>query len=114
MSREDLDNMPKPKVLFLCTGNAARIQMAEGLLRAPAGEQFEIFSAGTQSKGGILPEVQEVMREAGVDISAQCSKSVTEYLRKVNFGYVVTLCADAEANCRQSFSAWDSRILALL
>jgi hypothetical protein len=55
--------MNKPKVLFLCTGNSARSQMAEGLLRAMAGEQFDIFSAGTEPKGSILPEVQEVMRE---------------------------------------------------
>jgi len=91
--------MSKIKVLFLCTGNSARSQMAEGLLRALAGEQFEVFSAGTQPKGSILPEVQEVMREVGIDISNQWSKSVMEYMGKVNFGYVITVCADAEENC---------------
>jgi arsenate reductase len=91
--------MNKPNVLFLCTGNSARSQMAEGLLRALAGEQFEVFSAGTEPKGRILPEVQEVMREIGVDISSQYSKSVSEYLGKVHFAYVITVCADAEENC---------------
>jgi len=91
--------MNKPKVLFLCTGNSARSQMAEGLLRALAGGQFEVFSAGTEPKGSILSEVQEAMCEVGIDISLQWSKSVTEYLGKVNFGYVVTVCSDAEENC---------------
>ncbi|MBI5351668.1 MAG: arsenate reductase ArsC [Chloroflexi bacterium] len=95
--------MNKPKVLFLCTGNSARSQMAEGLLRALAGEQFEVFSAGTEPKGRILPEVEVVMREVGIDISSQWSKSVMEYLGKVNFGYVITVCADAEENCPAVF-----------
>lgn len=95
--------MNKPKVLFLCTGNSARSQMAEGLLRTLAGEHFEVFSAGTEPKGRILPEVQEVMREIGIDISGQWSKSVTEYLGKVNFGHVITVCADAEENCPAVF-----------
>ncbi|MBI5965660.1 MAG: arsenate reductase ArsC [Chloroflexi bacterium] len=95
--------MSKPKVLFLCTGNSARSQMAEGLLRALAGEQFEVFSAGTEPKGRILPEVQEAMREVGIDTSSQWSKSVMEYLGRVNFGYVITVCADAEENCPAVF-----------
>ena len=95
--------MSKPKVIFLCTGNSARSQMAEGLLRALAGDQFEVFSAGTEPKGRILPEVQEAMREIGIDISSQWSKSVMEYMGKVNFGYVITVCADAEENCPAVF-----------
>ena len=95
--------MSKPKVLFLCTGNSARSQMAEGLLRALAGKQLEVFSAGTEPKGSILPEVQEAMREIGIDTSAQWSKSVMEYMGKVNFGYVITVCADAEENCPAVF-----------
>ena len=89
----------KPKVLFICTGNSARSQMAEGLLRSIAGEPFDVFSAGTEPKGGILPEVKEVMREVGIDISSQWSKSVMEYMGKVNFAHVITVCADAEENC---------------
>jgi arsenate reductase (thioredoxin) len=95
--------MPKPRVLFLCTGNSARSQMAEGLLRALAGEQFEVFSAGTEPKGRILPEVQEAMREIGIDVSGQRSKSVTEYLGKAVFAHVITVCADAEDNCPAVF-----------
>ncbi len=100
--------MNKPKAIFLCTGNSARSQMAEGLLRALAGEHFEVFSAGTNPKGSILPEVQEVMREVGIDISNQWSKSVTEYLGKVNFGYVITVCANAEENCPAVFLSMGS------
>jgi arsenate reductase (thioredoxin) len=95
--------MDKAKVLFLCTGNSARSQMAEGLLRAMAGEQFEVFSAGTEPKGSILPEVQEAMREIGIDISSQWSKSVTEYLGKAIFTHVVTVCSDAEEKCPAVF-----------
>ncbi|MCE9646634.1 MAG: arsenate reductase ArsC [Chloroflexi bacterium] len=95
--------MSKPKVLFLCTGNSARSQMAEGILRALAGEHFDVFSAGTEPRGAILPEVQTVMREAGIDISGQWPKSVMEYMGQVNFGYVITVCADAEENCPAVF-----------
>jgi len=95
--------MNKPHVLFLCTGNSARSQMAEGLLRALAGEQFEVFSAGTKPKNGILPEVQEAMREIGIDVSGQRPKSVMEYLGKAVFAHVITVCADAEENCPAVF-----------
>ena len=95
--------MTKSKVLFLCTGNSARSQLAEGILRALAGEHYEIFSAGTEPKGSILPEVREAMREVGIDTSSQWSKSVMEYMGKVNFGYVITVCAEAEENCPAVF-----------
>ena len=91
--------MSKPRVIFICTGNSARSQMAEGLLHALAGEHFEVFSAGTEPKGRILSEVLEVMREVGIDTSLQWSKSVMEYMGKVNFAHVITVCADAEENC---------------
>ncbi len=93
----------KPKVLFLCTGNSARSQMAEGLLRALADDHFEVFSAGTEPTGRILPEVQEVMREIGIDISSQYSKSAMEYLGKQVFAHVVAVCSDAEENCPAIF-----------
>lgn len=95
--------MNKEKVLILCTGNSARSQMAEGLLRAMASDTFEAFSAGTEPKGKILDEVQEVMREIGIDISGQWSKSVTEYLGKQIFSHVITVCSDAEENCPAVF-----------
>jgi arsenate reductase (thioredoxin) len=95
--------MSKTKVLFLCTGNSARSQMAEGLLRVMAGDHFDVFSAGTEPKDMILREVEEVMREVGIDTRVQRSKSVMEYMGKVNFGYVITVCSDAEENCPAVF-----------
>lgn len=95
--------MSKPKVIFICTGNSARSHMAEGLLRALAGEHYEVFSAGTEPKGRILPEVEEVMREVGIDLSGHRSKSVMEYMGKVNFAHVITVCSDAEENCPAVF-----------
>ena len=95
--------MNKPKVLFLCTGNSGRSQMAETILRAQAGDQFDIYSAGVEPKGYILPEVLAVMRERGYDMNGQSSKSVKEYLGRVHFAYVITLCSDAEENCPTVF-----------
>jgi len=77
--------------------------MAEALLRAMAGEHFEAHSAGTEPKSSILPEVQEVMREVGIDISGQSPKSVSEYLGKTIFAHVITVCADAEEKCPAIF-----------
>ncbi len=77
--------------------------MAEGLLRALAGGYFEVFSAGTEPKGSILPEVQQVLQEVGIDTAGQWSKSVMEYMGKVNFGHVITVCSDAEENCPAVF-----------
>jgi arsenate reductase len=88
----------KTKVLFVCTGNSARSQMAEAFLRHYAADAFEAYSAGIEPKG-INPLTVQVMQELGLDLSGQCSKSLTEYLGKILFGYVVTLCADAEERC---------------
>ncbi|HEX2993590.1 MAG TPA: arsenate reductase ArsC [Anaerolineales bacterium] len=95
--------MQKPRVLFLCTGNSARSQMAEAFLRAYAGEHFEVHSAGIEPKGFILPEILSVMRERGIDMSGQTSKSVSEYLGKVHFSHVITVCGDAEERCPTVF-----------
>ncbi len=95
--------MNKPKVLFLCTGNSARSQMAEAILRAKAGDRFDVYSAGVEPKLQILPEVLTVMRERGYDMDGQRPKSVKEYLGRVHFAYVITLCADAEENCPTVF-----------
>ena len=72
-------------------------------MRSLAGEHFDVFSAGTEPKGNILPEVVEALREVGIDSSLQWSKSVMEYMGKVNFGYVITVCSDAEENCPAVF-----------
>ncbi len=88
----------RKKVLFLCTGNSARSQMAEAILRQRAGEHFEAHSAGLEPKG-IHPYTVRVLEEAGYDPGGQRSKDVTEYLGKQHFGYVITLCSHAEAHC---------------
>jgi len=95
--------MEKPRVLFLCTGNSARSQMAEAFLREYAGDQFEVHSAGIEPKGQILPEVLTVMKELDVDMSRQMPKSVSEYLGKLHFAHVITVCGDAEKNCPAVF-----------
>ena len=95
--------MNKPRVLFLCTGNSARSQMAEALLRSYAGDRFEVHSAGVEPRGHILPEILTVMNEIGVDMSGQKSKGVSEYLGKVHFAHVITVCSDAEKNCPAIF-----------
>ncbi len=83
------------RVLFLCTGNSCRSQMAEGLLRAKGSPMFEVFSAGITPKE-IPLMTHEVMREIGIDISGQQSKSVMEYIGKVHFDYLITVCPTAE------------------
>jgi len=90
--------MNKTKVLFLCTGNSARSQMAEALLRHHAGDQFEAYSAGLEPKG-IHPYAEQVMQEIGVLLTGQYSKDVREYLGKTHFGYVITVCSNAEEKC---------------
>jgi len=95
--------MNKPRVLFLCTGNSARSQMAEAFLRSYANDRFEVHSAGVEPKGHILPDVVAVMKEIGLDMNGQWSKSVSEYLGKLHFSYVITVCADAEQNCPTVF-----------
>ena len=95
--------MNKPRILFLCTGNSARSQMAEAFLRAHTGEYFEVHSAGLEPKGYILPEVLEVMKERGLEMRGQTSKGVEEYLGKTVFTHTITVCGDAEENCPAIF-----------
>ena len=90
--------MPKAKVLFLCTGNSARSQMAEAFLRKYAGDRFDVFSAGLEPQG-INPFARKVMEEIGFDLSGHYSKDVSEFLGKTHFGYVITLCDHAESRC---------------
>jgi arsenate reductase len=85
------------KVLFLCTGNSCRSQMAEGWTRHLKRDQFEAYSAGIEAHG-LNPDAVRVMAEAGVDISCQRSKLVGE-LRGVEFDYVVTVCDNAHQSC---------------
>lgn len=87
----------KSRLLFLCTGNSARSQMAEGWLRHLAGERFEVFSAGTHPVG-LNPGAVEAMAEVGIDISHHRSKGVGE-LTHQSFDYVVTVCDRAKETC---------------
>jgi arsenate reductase len=89
------------KVLFLCTGNSARSQMAEGFLRARGGERFEVHSAGLNPRP-VNPLTVQVMDEVGIDIRAQYSKPLNDYIAKVFFHYYITVCADAEKQCPQA------------
>ncbi len=87
----------KRRVLILCTGNSARSQMAEGLLRHDAGERFEVESAGTKASF-VRPEATAVMRELGMDISGHRSKNVNEFEGQ-EFDYVITVCDNARESC---------------
>ncbi|MGE5221279.1 MAG: arsenate reductase ArsC [Omnitrophica WOR_2 bacterium] len=86
------------KVLFLCTGNSARSQMAEAFLRKYAGDVFAVYSAGLEPKG-INPYTIQVMEEIGVDLKGQRSKSLDEYRGKMQFDYMITVCDNADQNC---------------
>jgi arsenate reductase len=93
----------KKRVLILCTGNSARSQMAEGLLRHDAGEYFEVQSAGTKPSS-VRPEAIAVMNELGIDISGHRSKSVEEFDGQ-KFDYVITVCDGARESCPIFFEA---------
>ena len=87
----------KKRVLILCTGNSARSQMAEGLLRHLAGDRFEVFSAGVEATF-VRPQAITVMSEMGIDISQHRSKSVDEFL-DTRLDYVITVCDHANQRC---------------
>lgn len=87
----------RKRVLILCTGNSARSQMAEGLLRDLAGDRFEVASAGV-APTHVRPEAVTVMREIGIDISRHHSKSVDEFAGQ-QFDYVITVCDNANEQC---------------
>ena len=85
------------KVLFLCTGNSCRSQMAEGWALHLKSDEVEVYSAGTETHG-LNPNAVKVMAEAGVDISGHKSKTVAD-LKVKEFDYVITVCSDADQNC---------------
>ncbi len=87
----------KKRVLILCTGNSARSQMAEGLLRHDAGDRFEVESAGVEPSF-VRPQAIEAMKEIGIDISNHRSKSLEEFLEQP-FDYVMTVCDNAKEQC---------------
>lgn len=101
--------MNKIKVLFLCTGNSARSQMAEALLRKYAGNIYDVYSAGIEPKA-INPLTGEVMQEIGLSLQDQYAKPLSEYMGKLHFGYLITVCSDAEARCPSTFPDISNRL----
>lgn len=90
--------MTKPSILILCTGNSCRSHLAEGLLRAAAGDILEVHSAGSKPAGYVHPLGIQVMKEIGIDISAHTSKHMNEFLNQ-NIETVVTVCGNADQAC---------------
>lgn len=90
--------MKKEHVLFLCTGNSARSQMAEALLRKYGGDRFDVYSAGLEPSV-INPFTVKVLNEAGIDASAQYSKPLTTFMGKRDFDYLITVCSSADEKC---------------
>jgi arsenate reductase len=88
----------KKRVLILCTGNSARSQLAEGLLRARAGDRYDVYSAGSQPTGRVLPGAIQVLTEIGIDINGARSKSMMEFIGQP-FDYVLTVCDRAAEAC---------------
>ena len=89
---------PRTRVLFLCTGNSARSQMAEAFLRRLAGDRYEVYSAGLEPKP-IHPMVYQVMGELGYDLAGHEPKHLRLFLGQMHFGYLITVCDRAARNC---------------
>jgi arsenate reductase (thioredoxin) len=101
----------KQKVLFLCTQNSARSQMAEAFLREHGGARFEVYSAGCEVGDEIHPYATQVMREVGIDISDQYPKGLRTYMGKMGFNYSIIVCARAERNCPTTFPGVGTRLV---
>jgi arsenate reductase len=93
----------KNKVLFLCTGNSCRSQMAEGFLRHSAGDRFEAHSAGTDPAQRVHPLAVQVMAELDIDISGQRPKGVKEFLGRMPIRYLIIVCDGADESCPRIF-----------
>ncbi|MDQ3316489.1 MAG: arsenate reductase ArsC [Actinomycetota bacterium] len=93
----------KQRVLFLCTQNSARSQMAEAFLRHHAGDRFEAHSAGCSAAGEIHPYAVRAMEEVGIDISGQRPKGLRTYMGKTGFNWSVVVCEGAEEDCPKTF-----------
>jgi arsenate reductase len=101
--------MGEKRILFLCTGNSARSQMAEAFLRKYGGDRFEAHSAGLTPRG-LNPLTAKVMDEVGIDVSGQRSKGVEEYLGKMHFQALITVCDNAEKNCPTVWPGVNTRL----
>lgn len=105
----DKEGHTKPVVLFLCTGNTARSQMAEAFLKKYAGERFEVHSAGYEPKP-INPYTIKVMEEAGFDLSGQHAKGVRDFLGKKYIRFLIIVCDQAEKTCPKVFPGVFTRL----
>ena len=101
--------MRPPGLLFLCVANSARSQMAEAFLHKYASHAFEAYSAGLEPRG-IHPLTVKVMEEAGIDMSTARSKPLSEYMGKLLFGFLVTVCGHADASCPTVFPGVGQRL----
>jgi arsenate reductase (thioredoxin) len=101
--------MTKQTVLFLCTGNSCRSQMAEALLRARAGDRFDVYSAGSEPKG-IHPLTIRVLNEIGIDTSQLRSKDVKEFLGRVAIDQLIVVCENANGSCPRIFPDMQHRL----
>jgi arsenate reductase len=101
----------KPNVLFLCTGNSCRSQMAEGFLRQHGGDMFDVYSAGTAPTDQVHPLAVEVMAERGIDISDQRPKGVGEFLGKLPVRHLIIVCEGANESCPRIFPGMMNRHL---
>ena len=101
--------MSRQRVLFMCTGNSARSQMAEAFLRKYAGDDFDAHSAEMEPKG-LNPLTIQVMNEVGIDVSNQQSKGIETYLGKKHFQYLITVCDDADQNCPTLWPGVNTRL----
>lgn len=99
----------KSNVLFLCTGNSCRSQMAEGLLRAHGGDAFEVHSAGTEPAESVHPLAIEVMAEKGMDIGSQRPKGVAEFLGRLPVRHLIIVCEGANESCPRIFPGMMNR-----
>jgi arsenate reductase len=95
---QKIDSVVKPAVLILCTGNSCRSHMAEGILRAAAGDLLDVHSAGSKPAGYVHPKAIQVLREIGIDISQHTSKHMNEFLNR-DITTVVTVCGNADQAC---------------
>jgi arsenate reductase (thioredoxin) len=100
----------KPAVLFLCTGNSCRSQMAEGFLRKYGGDRYAVYSAGTDPMERIHPLAVEVMAEKGIDISRQMPTDVGEYLGQLAVRHLVIVCDRANEKCPRIFPGMLNRM----
>lgn len=100
----------KQNVLFLCTGNSCRSQMAEGFLRHYGGDRFEAHSAGTDPASAVHLRAVQVMAELGIDIAGQRPKGVKEYLGRIPIRHLIIVCDGADQSCPRIFPGVHNRL----